>query len=228
MAAAAPVLTRLSASAGSTGIRGTCGQEKEEEEKKKKAASGDGLDKRVLAGVAAFGLMIVGGLGYVVYDGFFKPPTIVGVWRGSMTEHETGKMIFHTSYDLILDDKHRAEMTIEKNTSTGTYSLKGNQLKLTFKDEDGETSERQYKVLLARSTLDLMDAETGNLIVQLIRFRETPVVGGKAEAPPAPTDLAGGDTDKIDKAADEPPCGRGVLAQGQRLQAAPSARLGVR
>ena len=202
VAAAAPVLTRLSAPPGAQASAAPA-VKKKKKKKKKKAASGDGLDKRVLAGVAAFGLMIVGGLGYVVYDGFFKPPTIVGVWRGSMTEHETGKMIFHTSYDLILDDKHRAEMTIEKNTSTGSYSLKGNQLKLTFKDEDGETSETQYKVLLARSTLDLMDAETGKLIVQLIRFRETPVVGGKAEAPPAPTDLAGGDTDKIDKAADE-------------------------
>ena len=203
VAAAAPVLTRLSASPGAQASAAPVVKKKKKGKKKKKAASGDGLDKRVLAGVAAFGLMIVGGLGYVVYDGFFKPPTIVGVWRGSMTEHETGKMIFHTSYDLILDDKHRAEMTIEKNTSTGTYSLKGNQLKLTFKDEDGETSERQYKVKLARSTLDLMDPESGNLLVQLIRFRETPVVGGKAEAPPAPTDLAGGDTDKIDKAAED-------------------------
>ena len=113
-------------------------------------------------------------------------------------------MIIHTKYDLILDEKHRAEMTLqEKDTSTGTYALKGNLLKLSFKDEDGETSETQYKVVLGRSTLDLLDPQTGKLMVQLIRFREQPVVGGKPEAPPAPTDLAAGDASKIDKAADE-------------------------
>ena len=158
----------------------------------------------MLAGVAAFGALLIGFFGYMIYDGFLKPPTIVGTWRGSMIEFETGHPIIHTRYDLILDDKKRAEMTLqEKYTSVGTYSLKGNRLKLSFKDDDGETTETQYKIALGRSTLDLLDPETGKLVVQLIRFREKPVVGGKPEAPPAPTELAAGDTDQIDKAADE-------------------------
>src|SRR5271157_3342149 len=153
---------------------------------------------------AAFGALIISFFGYMIYDGFLKPPTIVGTWRGSMIEFETGHAIFHTRYDLILDEKKRAEMTLqEKYTSVGSYSLKGNRLKLSFKDDDGETTETQYKIALGRSTLDLLDTETGKLVVQLIRFREKPVVGGKPKAPPAPTEFAAGDTDKIDKAADE-------------------------
>ncbi len=37
----------------------------------------------------------------------------------------------------------------------------------------------------------------------MIRFCEKPVVGGKSQAPAAPTEFAAGDTDQIDKAADE-------------------------
>ncbi len=205
VAAAGPVLQRLSAAPGAAAAAEPAVKKKKKTGKKrKKGQTGDGLDKRVLAGIFAFGAMIVGFLGYVVYDGFIKPPSIVGTWRGSMTEHETGRMIFHTSYDLILDEKHRAEMTIqEKDKSVGTYALKGKLLNLTFKDEDGASFERKYKIVLGRSTLDLLDPETGNLVVQLIRFREKPTVGGKPEPPPAPTDLAGGDADSIDKAADE-------------------------
>jgi hypothetical protein len=200
-----PVLSRLSAPPATTAAAETAPKKKKKGGKKKrKAANGDALDKRVLAGVAVFGALLIGFFGYVIYDGFLKPPTIVGTWRGSMIEFETGHPIIHTRYDLILDEKKRAEMTLqEKFTSVGTYSLKGNRLKLAFKDDDGETTETQYKVTLGRSTLDLLDPETGKLVVQLIRFREKPAIGGKPEVPPAPTDLAAGDTDKIDKAVDE-------------------------
>jgi hypothetical protein len=200
-----PVLSRLSAPPATKAAAETAPKKKKKSgKKKKKANNGDALAKRVLAGAAAFGALLIGFFAYMIYDGFLKPPTIVGTWRGSMIEFETGHAIIHTRYDLILDEKKRAEMTLqEKYTSVGTYSLKGNRLKLSFKDDDGESTESQYKIALGRSTLDLLDPETGKLVVQLIRFREKPVVGGKPEAPPAPTELAAGDADKIDKAADE-------------------------
>src|SRR5262249_37072157 len=139
---------------------------------------------------------------YVIYDGFIKPPTIVGTWRGSMIEFEIGKPIIHTRYDLILDEKKRASMTLEeKLTSTGTYTVKGNRLKLTFKDEEGQTSDEEYKFILGRATLDLHDPATDKLMVQLIRFREPPVVGKTAEKV-EPKGLTVVDVDKIDKDAD--------------------------
>jgi len=205
VAAVEPVLSRLSAPPAAKAAAETVPQKKKKNgKKKKKAKDGDALDKRVLAGVAAFGALLIGFFAYMIYDGFLKPPTIVGTWRGSMIEFETGHAIIHTKYDLILDEKKRAEMTLqEKLTSVGTYSLKGDRLKLSFKDDDGEKTETQYKIALGRSTLDLKDPETGKLVVQLIRFRVKPVVGGKSEAPPAPTVVAAGDINKFDKSADE-------------------------
>jgi hypothetical protein len=171
--------------------------------KKKREAENDALDKRVLAGLVGVGALIVGLLGFVVYDAFIKPPSIVGTWRGSMIEFEIGHPIIHTQYDLILDEQKRASMTLqEKYTSIGTYSVKGKRLTLTFKDDDGESSERVYKISLGRSTLDLMDPETGKLQVQLIRFLEKPVVEGKKTPLGVPKDLATGDVNKIDEDAD--------------------------
>ena len=104
VATAEPVLTRLSAPPSSMETPTTAPKKKKKKgKKKKKAANGDALDKRVLAGVAAFGALILGFFGYMIYDGFIKPPSIIGVWRGSMIEYETGKAIIHTKYDLILD-----------------------------------------------------------------------------------------------------------------------------
>jgi hypothetical protein len=95
-------------------------------------------------------------------------------------------------------------MTVENATSMGTYSVQGNRLKLSFKNEDGEPSEEQYKIVLRRSTLELHDPETNKLIVELIRqSRETPVVGGKAAPAAAPADVALSDPGKVDQAADE-------------------------
>jgi hypothetical protein len=100
----------------------------------------------------------------------------------------------------------------EKITSTGTYSVKGDRLKLEFKGdksekgddgEEGQSSTQEYKISLGRATLDLMDPETGKLQVQLIRFRETPVVGAEKKAPPVPKDLMAGDPNKFDPAEDQ-------------------------
>jgi hypothetical protein len=81
---------------------------------KKKARNDDELDKRVLAGIAAFGLALVGVVAFVVYDFFIKPPSIVGVWRGGMIEHEISRSLTLTQYDLVLDDKRRAALTVER------------------------------------------------------------------------------------------------------------------
>jgi hypothetical protein len=205
VATVAPVLSRQSApAAAKAAAEADPKLKKKGGKKKKKTGDSSALDKRVLAAVGAFGALLIGLFAYMIYDGFLKPSTIVGTWRGSMTEFETGHAIIHTSYDLILDEHKRASMTLqEKYTSVGTYSRKGNRLKLSFKDEEGATTETQYKIALGRSTLDLLDPETGKLVVQLIRFREPPNVGGKPQPPPAPTGLAGTDTEPVDKAADE-------------------------
>jgi hypothetical protein len=167
--------------------------------KKKKSESDDALDKRVLAGIVAVGVLFIGFIGFFIYDAFLKPPTIVGVWRGSMLEHEISRLLTYTQYDLILDEQKRASLTLqEKYTSVGTYSLKGKRLKLTFTDEDGFSSERQFKIVLRRSTLDLIDPESGKLQVQLIRFREKPVVKVKTPPPAVPKELAAGGADTVD------------------------------
>jgi hypothetical protein len=211
VATPAPVLARLAtASATETVPAPGPGLPKKKKKKggkkKKKADSGDALDKRVLAGIGAVGALAIAFLGYMIYDAFIKPPSIVGVWRGSRLDHEVSRYITHTEYGLILDARKNASMTVEKATSKGTYSVKGNRLKLTFKDEDGETSEHEYKIVLGRATLELHDPESGKLLVELIRqSREKPVVGGGADAPPAeaPTDVALRDPGKVDKSADE-------------------------
>lgn len=217
---AAPVLPRLAAQpgAGPAVDAGTAKASKKgggkKKKKKRKAADGDALDKRVLGAVAAVGLAFVAFVGYMAYDAFLKPPTIVGKWAGSMIDFEIGRPIIHTSYELVLDENHKASLTLqEKFTSVGTYALNGNRLKLVLKDanpEEGEepmTSEKEYKIALGRATLDLIDPSSGKKLVQMIRFREKPVVGGgKAAVPAAPTDVAGAGGEaagNVDKAADE-------------------------
>jgi DNA-directed RNA polymerase subunit RPC12/RpoP len=182
-------------------------KKKKKKKRRKKAEGGDALDKRVLAAVGAVGVVFAGLVGFFVYDAFLKPPSIVGTWAGSMIEFEIGKPIIHTQYRLVLDEQNRASMTLqEKFTSVGTYSLKGNRLKLSLKekDEDGQetlSSEREYKVSLGRASLDLYDPKSGQRVVQLIRFREPPSVGGGPKPPATPKDVAGGG-DKVDADAD--------------------------
>jgi hypothetical protein len=167
--------------------------------KRKKAKGGDELDMRVLVGIGAFAALIVGCLGFVAYDAFLKPPTIVGSWSGSMIEHEIGKKLTHTRYDLILDADRRASMTLQqKFTETGTYTLAGDQLELKLRGEDGDETKKKYKIVLGSVTLDLMDPQTGELAVQLLRARQGPAVAGKS----APSLAAPSGLGEADPAAD--------------------------
>ncbi len=202
VAAAAPVLQRVAvAPAASPAVEAAPKKKKKaggKKKKRKKAEDGDGLDRRVLAGIGAAAFAFFGMLGYIAYDAFLKPPTIIGTWRGSLLEHEVSRKLSHTKYDLILDEQRRASLTLqEKYTSTGTYSLKGDLLRLSLKDEDDNPSEREYKIVLGRRTLDLKGPRSGELAVQLLRFDEKPTIGGKPAGPAAPTDLGA-----IDKDAD--------------------------
>jgi hypothetical protein len=173
--------------------------------KKKSAGDPDGLDKRVLAGICAVAALLLGIVGYMAYDVFLKPPSIVGKWGGSMVEHEISRSLTHTGYDLVLDAKKNASMTIDgKFTTSGTYSVKGNRLKLALKDEDGDAHDREYKIKLGRATLDLIDPESGKLVVQLIRLQGTPGAGDKAKADAKATaELVDKDASKVDAAADQ-------------------------
>jgi hypothetical protein len=210
-AAAAPVLAGVAAAPSAEPSAGSAPQKKKKtggkKKKKKKAADGDALDKRVLAGIAAVGAVIIGFFGFMLYDVVLKPPTIVGTWRGSMLEHEVSRYLTYTKYDLILDDQKRASLTLqEKYTSVGTYSLKGNRLSLSLKDEKGIPNELEYKISLGRATLDLLDPGSGKLQVQLIRFLEKPVVKPLSPPPPEPAALEAGDVKPGDvKAGDANP-----------------------
>ena len=201
---------------------------KKRKKKRKGEAGADALDKRVIAGIGAVGVVLVGLVGYLAYAAFLKPPSIVGHWEGSRTEHEIGKFLTNTQYVLILDDRKNASMSIQGGApSGGTYALQGKRLKLTFrgepldeaegldgaeKGEEGDQGEggmagmagettREYDVVLGGSTLDLFDVQTGKKVVQLIRFHKKPTAG-KVAPPPAeaPADIAAA---PADKAADE-------------------------
>lgn len=153
--------------------------------------TGGDLDKRVIAALGALALLVVAGAGYFAYDAFLKPPSIVGHWEGSRTEHEIGKKLTNTSYRLILGADKRASMTLqEKLTSTGTYAVQGDRLRLSTKDEDGEAVEVEYKFALRRGTLDLFEPDSGQKVVQLIRFHESMAAKATAPAPAAPKGLA--------------------------------------
>src|SRR5262249_23265081 len=148
---AGPALPRLGAApAPATAAgRATGSAPKKKKKKRKKADRGDALDKRVLGAIGAVGVGVLAFLGLLRYEAFIKPPTIVGTWAGSMIEFETGRPMIRTEYRLLLDEKKRASLTLQdKFTSVGTYTFKGDRLKLTLKgkEEDGEeglTSEQE-------------------------------------------------------------------------------------
>jgi hypothetical protein len=253
VAAPAPALPRLgnlpaSAGAGSS-TDGTAGKQPKKQGRKKKrkkaADSGDGLDRRVIAGAGAAGAILFGLIGYLAYDAFLKPASIVGTWQGSRLEYETGSAMSYMQYRLVLDEQKRAAVSfMGDDPSFGTYEVKGDRLVLTLEDPDagggghdeiaaadangpdeapgvqdegeGEDAEAddpaaedqpedrssirrlEYKISLGRATLDLFEPETGRKVVQLVRQREKPSIGGPAKAPAAPkevatADVAGGD-----------------------------------
>ncbi len=186
-AAVAP-LPRLAASVGAQPVSGEALKKKKKKSgkrKKQKAQGGDALDKRVLAGVGAVALALLAGIGFVIYDFFIKPPTIVATWQGGMVEHEISRKLSVTQYSLTLDDKHRAELVVTEHETwvgVGTYAVKGDRIKLALKDGEGESSEREYKIALSRVSLELYEPDSGKLLVQLLRQRTPPVVRAKAPA----------------------------------------------
>jgi hypothetical protein len=203
---ASPVLQRLSPAPGATSSTDSSQQKKKKKggKKKKKTQSSDALDKRVLAGVAAVGIALIGVIAFVVYDAFIKPPTIVGVWRGGLVEHEISRSLTVTEYDLVLDDQKRAALSIQvpgfaKTSLVGTYTVKGNRLKLTVKDDDGDSSDREYKIVLDRVSLELYDIESGKMLVQLLRFRETPVVRAQAPRRSKPVEPVAAEGETVDE-----------------------------
>jgi hypothetical protein len=206
-ATAAPVLPRLASAPSVKSSNDVAPQKKKAtggKKKKKKAKSGDALDKRVLAGIGAVGVVLMGVFAFIVYDYFIKPPTIVGVWRGGMVEHEISRSLTLTQYDLVLDDKRQAALALqgsreESTTLVGTYVVKGNLLKLVVKDEDGIPSDREYKIVLGRVTLELYDPESGKLLVQLLRSRDKPVVRAQSPRRSKRAEPTADDAETVDK-----------------------------
>jgi hypothetical protein len=211
-ATAAPVLARLASAPNVNSATGDAPQKKKKKggkKKKKKAQSGDALDKRVLAGVGAVGVVLIGIFGFIVYNSFIKPPTIIGVWRGSLLEHVISRSLTHTKYDLVLDDKRRAALVIqrageESTTLVGTYVVAGNRLKLALSDEDANPRDREFKFVLKRVTLELYDPDSGKQLVELLRFRETPVVREQAQRRSKQVKPADADADADAEIVDEP------------------------
>lgn len=187
----APVLARGGLASAARPVQEAAPKKKAggKKKKKKKAKNDDALDKRVIGAIVAVAAAFMAFLGYFVYDAFIKPPTIIGTWKGSMVEYEIGRPMIYSQYELLLDEKKRASMTFqEKFTYVGTYTVERDRLKLSLTDEDGDRDQREYRIGLGRSTLDLFDPRSNKHVVQLIRFREAPVIrdlpAPKREAPP--------------------------------------------
>jgi hypothetical protein len=240
--APAPIIPRVTsppASSSDAEKSGTKAKKtgRKKKKRKKKGAGGDGLDKRVLAGAGAAGVLFLGFVGFLVYDIFLKPASIVGTWQGSRLEYETGGPMSFMQYRLVLDEQKRAALTLQGDiTSTGTYEVKGDRLVLTFIDNDepaggggeeevpggedeeavgGEGEEEvgdggggggaetlAYEISLGRATLDLYDITTKKKVVELVRQREKPSLGGPSRAPAAPKGVAAADVAGGDPAAD--------------------------
>jgi hypothetical protein len=203
--AAAPVLPRVAPppadEAGETKPKKKAGRKKK---RKKKGGGEDTLDKRVIAGAGAAGALIFGIIGFLAYDALLKPASIIGTWQGSRLDYEAGGAMSYMQYRLVLDAQKRASMTLMGDmTSTGTYEVKGDRLLLRLRDADdeeggGEDAPLEYKISLGRATLDLYDPASNKKVVELVRQREKPALGGPAGGPaapkaPAPADVPAGD-----------------------------------
>lgn len=173
------------------------GGKKKKKKKGQEIGQGGSLDKRVIAAFVAVGALCLGVVGFLGYEAFLKPPSIVGHWEGSRTEHEIGKFLSNMQYRLVLDAGKKASMAIgEGDANNGTYALKGDRILLSLKDDEGDPVEHEYKFKLAKATLDLFDVSSGNKVVQLIRFRDKPVVAAAAPPAAAPKGLTDGPIDK--------------------------------
>ena len=166
-------------------------------------AAGDGLDRRVLAAAAGFGLLVAGGLMYFAYESFLKPPSLVGHWRGSQMDYQVSRSLSIAAYQLILGADGRASISEGGGEpDVGTYQVKGDRLKLTLRDGEGEATERDFKVVLGRMSLDLIDPGSGKRIVQLMRIQSESAIGKMATAAPATRAPAAPTIAEADPAAD--------------------------
>jgi hypothetical protein len=204
---AAPLLPRLAPAPGAA----TAADDKPAKAKKKKkkgkksgTGGGDELDRRVLAGIGAGVLAIVGLLGYVTYEAFLKPASLVGTWQGSRLDYEAGGPMSHVQMRLVLDAQGRFSQSFgDSDPDTGTYTRdkSGRLVLISVDPDDGSKHETAYKIDLAKVTLDLYDPDSGKKQIQLIRqTAEKPSVAGGAPAPAAPKAVAAGGP--ADEAAD--------------------------
>jgi hypothetical protein len=203
----ATVLPRLASAPGAKSSAGDVPRKKKNtggKKKKQKAQSSNALDGRVLAGVGAVGVVLLGIIAFIAYDLFVKPPTIVGVWGGGLLEHVISKSLGTTKYDLILDDKGKAAFAIKRpgepsEKIVGTYVVKGKRLKLEGADEDGDHLDFEYKIALGSVTLELYDLESGKLLVQMLRSKDKPVVRPHPPRSAEPPENADVDADPVQK-----------------------------
>jgi len=202
--ASAPPLARLAPLPASDESPARAKKKPGAKKKKKKGPKDpDALDRRVLAAVAAVVLALVGGVGYMAYDLLLKPASILGVWKGSMVEHEIGRSLTHTSYSLTLDEARRATMAVDDSGPlSGTYVVKGDRLLLSLKDEDGEAVDREFRFKVDSATLGLIDPGSGKLLVDLVRQFKQPAAASRSKAESA-KDLADVGDLKFDPEADK-------------------------
>lgn len=198
---AAPLLPRMAvpppaAPADAKAEKSAKGNTKKKKKKRKKGSKEGDLDKRVIYAAAAAGLVVVLGLGFVSYNAFLKPAEIYGTWLGSKLEYEAGGPMSYIQYGLILDEQNRASMSIMgDDPAVGTFQFDRpkNLLKMSFKDEEGDTTDVSYRVSLGRATMDLFELDGKRKVVQLVRQREKLAVAGGPAAPGAPKGVSAPD-----------------------------------
>ncbi len=152
--------------------------------RKKAGASGDNMEKKATVAIFGMGVVLALFVTWFVYDGFFKPPSIVGGWKGSKLEYEVSRSLSKSEFALVLDASKRASVVQDGYAASGTYKFQKNRLDLALKDEDGNSFDLHYKVVLGRSTMDLYDLQSGEKTVQLIR--QSHKASSQAPAPAAP------------------------------------------
>lgn len=140
---------------------------------------------------------------FFAYETFLKPPSLVGHWRGLQMDYQVSRSLSIAAYQRVLGADGWASMSMGGGEpDMGTYQVKGDRLKLTLKDGDGEANEREYKVALGRVSLDLIDPESGKRLGQLTRIQSEWAKAKMAPAGPAPKAPAASTVEKADPAAD--------------------------
>jgi predicted DNA-binding WGR domain protein len=149
--------------------------------KKKKRKDGEPKDWTFIVGGSAAGVLLLGLIGYLIAP-FFAPATLYGTWQGSRVEYEPSQAMTYTHYRLTLDTKKNAVLTLQQeDTSSGSFSTKGDLLVLHLKgdDPDDGPSDVSFRYRLSGSTLELFEPEKGGKsLVKLIKMSETDAIGG--------------------------------------------------